>query len=135
MSNIKMPVTGSGAAILKSSGNGPFITHVTPGKIVDAGIKDANNMGSAMAPSAYETLKAHFEDTGRTPDYYDLIVTGDLGVLGHDTLEDLFLCRGRALTAVLKREAVLPLGRAKVRACKGTDCGGKTAVNGHGTER
>lgn len=90
-------VTGSGAAILKSSGNGPFITHVTPGKIVDAGIKDANNMGSAMAPSAYETLKAHFEDTGRTPDYYDLIVTGDLGVLGHDTLEDLFRRDGMTL--------------------------------------
>ena len=90
-------VTGSGAAILKSSGNGPFITHVTPGKIVDAGIKDANNMGSAMAPSAYETLKAHFEDTGRTPDYYDRIVTGDLGVLGHDTLEDLFRRDGMTL--------------------------------------
>ena len=90
-------VTGSGAAILKSNGNGPFITHVTPGKIVDAGIKDANNMGSAMAPSAYETLKAHFEDTGRTPDYYDLIVTGDLGVLGHDTLEDLFRRDGMTL--------------------------------------
>ena len=90
-------VTGSGAAILKSSGNGPFITHVTPGKIVDAGIKDANNMGSAMAPSAYETLKAHFEDTGRSPDYYDLIVTGDLGVRGHDTLEDLFRRDGMTL--------------------------------------
>ena len=90
-------VTGSGAAILKSSGNGPFITHLTPGRIVDAGIKDANNMGSAMAPSAYETLKAHFEDTGRAPDYYDLIVTGDLGVLGHDTLEDLFRRDGMTL--------------------------------------
>ena len=54
-------------------------------------------MGSAMAPSAYETLKAHFEDTGRTPDYYDLIVTGDLGVLGHDTLEDLFRRDGMTL--------------------------------------
>ena len=90
-------VTGSGAAILTASGNGPFITHLTPGKIVDAGIKDANNMGSAMAPSAYETLKAHFEDTGRTPDYYDLIVTGDLGVLGHDALEDLFRRDGMTL--------------------------------------
>lgn len=90
-------VTGSGAAILTADGNGPFITHLTPGKIVDAGIKDANNMGSAMAPSAYETLKAHFEDTGRTPDYYDLIVTGDLGVLGHDALEDLFRRDGMTL--------------------------------------
>ena len=43
-------VTGSGAAILSHSGKGPFITHITPGKIVDMGIKDANNMGAAMAP-------------------------------------------------------------------------------------
>ena len=44
-------VTGSGAAILSHSGKGPFITHITPGKIVDMGIKDANNMGAAMAPA------------------------------------------------------------------------------------
>ncbi len=90
-------VTGSGAAILRSGGDGPFISYLTPGKIVDAGIIDANNMGSAMAPAAYETLKAHFEDTGREPDYYDLIVTGDLGAIGHDTLEDLFRHDGLTL--------------------------------------
>ena len=44
-------VTGAGAAILSNSGNGPYITHITPGKIVDMGIKDANNMGAAMAPA------------------------------------------------------------------------------------
>ncbi len=37
-------VTGSGAVILSASGQGPYITHITPGKIVDMGIKDANNM-------------------------------------------------------------------------------------------
>lgn len=83
-------VTGSGAVIFQSSGCGPFITYLTPGKIVDAGITDANNMGSAMAPAAYETLKAHFEDTGRAPEYYDMIITGDLGAIGRDTVEDLF---------------------------------------------
>ena len=83
-------VTGSGAVILQSGGTGPYITYLTPGRIVDAGITDANNMGSAMAPAAYETLKAHFADTGRDPDYYDMIVTGDLGAVGHDTLEELF---------------------------------------------
>ena len=60
------------------------------GKIRDAGITDANNMGAAMAPAAYETLKAHFADTGRTPDYYDLIVTGDLGKIGHTVVTRLF---------------------------------------------
>lgn len=92
-------VTGSGAVILEADGSGPFITCLTPGRIVDAGITDANNMGSAMAPAAYDTLKAHFSDTGRTPDYYDLIVTGDLGAIGHDTLEDLFRMDGESLGA------------------------------------
>ena len=59
-------------------------------RIADAGITDANNMGAAMAPAAYETLKAHFADTGRTPDYYDLIVTGDLGKIGHAVVTRLF---------------------------------------------
>lgn len=83
-------VTGSGALILGAAGSGPRVTMVTTGKIADAGITDANNMGAAMAPAAYETLKAHFADTGRTPDYYDLIVTGDLGKIGHTVVTRLF---------------------------------------------
>ncbi|MDR0905122.1 MAG: stage V sporulation protein AD [Oscillospiraceae bacterium] len=88
-------VTGAGAVILGRGGaknaNGlPKITHFTSAKIIDAGIKDANNMGAAMAPAAYDTLSAHFRDTGRSPDYYDLILTGDLGRLGHDILVDFF---------------------------------------------
>lgn len=82
-------VTGSGAAILSKQGNGPRITHITPGIIVDLGIKDANNMGAAMAPAALSTICIHFEDTGRTPDYYDAIITGDLGYIGKDILNDL----------------------------------------------
>lgn len=46
-------VTGSGCVILARDGQGPYITHVTTGKIVDKGIKDANNMGAAMAPAAH----------------------------------------------------------------------------------
>ena len=83
-------VTGSGAAVLTAEGPGPYITHVTPGRIVDKGITDANNMGAAMAPAAYDTLKAHFDDLGRGPDFYDLVVTGDLGAIGSDILTDLF---------------------------------------------
>ena len=60
-----------------------------PGKIVDMGIKDANNMGAAMAPAALDTLLTHFSDTGRTPSYYDAIITGDLGLIGKDILIDL----------------------------------------------
>ena len=83
-------VTGSGCCIVSGSGKGPFVECATVGKIQDFGIKDANNMGAAMAPAAYETLRAHFADTGRTPDDYDLIVTGDLGKIGHAVVTRLF---------------------------------------------
>ena len=87
-------VTGSGAALLTKNGTGPYITHITPGRIVDMGIKDANNMGAAMAPAALDTLIAHFQDTGRKPRYYDLIITGDLGYIGKDILTDLAKTKG-----------------------------------------
>lgn len=87
-------VTGAGAIILGETGAGPYITHITAGKIVDAGITDMSNMGAAMAPAAYDTLTAHFKDLGRSPDYYDAIVTGDLGALGHAIVLDLFHADG-----------------------------------------
>ena len=82
-------VTGSGATIISSDGEGPHITNITPGKIVDMGIKDANNMGAAMAPAALDTLITHFHDTGRNPSYYDAIITGDLGYIGKDILTEM----------------------------------------------
>lgn len=82
-------VTGSGAALLCSAGKGPRIDCCTIGTVTDLGIKDANNMGAAMAPAAYATIKTHMEDMGRTPDDYDLIVTGDLGQLGKEILMEL----------------------------------------------
>ena len=78
--------TASGCTILSDEGPGPYITHVTCGKIVDKGIRDANNMGAAMAPAAYDTLSAFFRDTGTTPQDYDAIFTGDLGQVGSDLL-------------------------------------------------
>jgi len=84
----------------KSGGvqNTPKITHFTAARIIDNGVTDANNMGAAMAPAAYDTLVTHFEETGRTPDYYDLILTGDLGQFGHDILVDFFARDGVKLT-------------------------------------
>jgi len=82
-------VTGSGSAIISKDGTGPFITHATIGKIVDMGIKDANNMGAAMAPAALDTLITHFKDTGRKPSYYDAILTGDLGHIGKEVVIEL----------------------------------------------
>ena len=87
-------VTGSGAAMLSRSGSGPYITNITIGKIVDLGIKDANNMGAAMAPAFADTLISHFVDTGRSPNYYDLIISGDLGYVGKDIAIDIAKSQG-----------------------------------------
>lgn len=86
--------TAAGCAILSAEGSGPRITTVTCGKIVDKGVTDSNNMGAAMAPAAYDTLKAHFTATGTKPTDYDLVVTGDLGVLGHKIVQDFFSADG-----------------------------------------
>ena len=98
-------VTGSGAAMVCRDGNGPKIDCATMGTVTDLGIKDANNMGAAMAPAALETIKAHFRDLKRTPQDFDLIVTGDLGQVGKE-----------ALLALARKEG-LPLGGKLV------DCG------------
>ena len=82
-------VTGAGALILSKSGGAPYVTHFTAGKIVDLGITDANNMGAAMAPAAADTLLAHFKDTGKRPEDYDLILSGDLGEIGRLILVDM----------------------------------------------
>ena len=82
-------VTGSGAALVCSQGSGPRITGCTIGTVTDLGIKDANNMGAAMAPAAYESIRAHFDDLHCSPSDFDLIVTGDLGQTGKEALMEL----------------------------------------------
>ena len=87
--------TAAGASVVERKQSGkPAVDAVTIGRITDLGIKDANNMGAAMAPAAIDTLIAHFNDTHRTPDYYDMILTGDLGVVGSDILVELMLKEG-----------------------------------------
>lgn len=83
-------VTGSGAMIISSSGDGPRISEVMAGRIVNKGIKDVNNMGAAMAPAAIDTIERYFAETGYSPSDFDMILTGDLGAEGHAiTLEYL----------------------------------------------
>ena len=90
-------VTGSGAAMVCSEGQGPKIESCTIGTVTDLGIKDANNMGAAMAPAAFETIRAHFEDLKCGPEDFDLIVTGDLGQLGKEMLLELARSSGISL--------------------------------------
>ena len=79
-------VTGAGAALVSAEGKGPKITACTVGTVTDLGIKDANNMGAAMAPAALQTIRAHLDDFNLSPKDFDLIITGDLGQLGKDAL-------------------------------------------------
>lgn len=78
--------TGGAAAVLDAdgagNGNGPRVTRVTFGRVIDWSVKDVNNMGAAMAPAAFDTLMRHFEDTNTTVSDYDLILTGDLATFG-----------------------------------------------------
>ncbi len=82
-------VTGAGAVLLAREGTGPVITHATIGKVIDMGMADPQDMGAAVAPAAADTITRHLQDTGRNPDYYDLIITGDLGVYGKKLAEEL----------------------------------------------
>lgn len=98
-------VTGSGALILGKDGGDIYISSVTFGEIEDLNIKDANNMGAAMAPAAAGTLLNFFKDTETKPDDYDIIFTGDLGYVGTNLLYEL-----------LEREDI------DIR-CRHSDCG------------
>ncbi|MFV0441876.1 MAG: stage V sporulation protein AD [Lachnospirales bacterium] len=93
-------VTGDGAVILSKNGDDsmPYINRITTGKIIDLGVKDAFNMGAAMAPAAADTLISHFEDFGIQPNYYDLIVTGDLGYYGRDIVIEMVKNKGYDLS-------------------------------------
>lgn len=82
--------TASGCVVVEQHSAPPYVKSVTVGTIKDMGIKDANNMGAAMAPAAYATIKTHLENTGLAPDDFDIILTGDLGEVGSRILCDLF---------------------------------------------
>ena len=126
--NAQWTVTASGAVILAKEGPGPYVTHITTGKVVDKGVKDANNMGAAMAPAAYATLSAHFQDTGRKPSFYDLIVTGDLGKLGKEIVLDFFHRDGLELTNYDDcGTMIFDLKKQDVH-CGGSGCGCSAAV-------
>ncbi len=82
-------VTGAGSSVISLEGEGPKVTEITFGRVIDWGINDVNNMGGAMAPAARDTMLRHFKNTKTKPEDYDLILTGDLGKLGSEILIDL----------------------------------------------
>lgn len=84
-------VTGAGATVLslRYDASKPRISRFSVGRVVDYGVKDMNNMGAAMAPAAADTLLTFWEDTNTRPEEYDVVVTGDLGKVGHDLMRIL----------------------------------------------
>ncbi|MGI6309057.1 MAG: stage V sporulation protein AD [Dethiobacteria bacterium] len=88
-------VTGAGAVVLgPAAGEGPNIEAITTGKVVDAGVKDPFDLGTAMAPAAADTIYNHFIDLDREPAYYNLILSGDLGGVGKKLNEDILTRKG-----------------------------------------
>lgn len=92
-------VTGAAATVLAAQGVGPTLELATVGKVMELGIKDPFNMGTAMAPAAADTIFTHLQDTGRKPSDYDLIVTGDLGKVGREILVELGQRQGHDLSS------------------------------------
>lgn len=80
--------TGAAAIMLTNEETDVKVTNYTIGTIQDLGQKDPNNMGAVMAPAAADTIFKHLTNLELTPDYYDLILTGDLGIYGKEILKD-----------------------------------------------
>lgn len=120
--------TAAGCCLLTREGEGPFVTHAVCGKIVDLGVTDTNNMGAAMAPAAYDTLRALFTDTQTSPADYDLVVTGDLGKLGHGVVTDWFARDGVAMNNYVDCGMLLYDLDAQDMHCGGSGCGCSAAV-------
>lgn len=117
-------VTGSGAVMVKAEGQGPRITACTVGTVIDWGIKDANNMGAAMAPAALSTIESHFQDLSTSANDYDLIITGDLGQLGKEILMNLAEKRHVNLSGKLADCGCLVFDNtAQDVHCGGSGCG------------
>ena len=83
--------TGSASILLTKEKTDVKIESSTIGQIIDFAQNNPNDMGKVMAPAAIDTIKRHLQDLNRKPDYYDLIVTGDLGVYGKEILKDYML--------------------------------------------
>lgn len=121
--------TAAGAAVLGGQGSGHIrITHALFGKMVEMGVKDANNMGAAMAPAAYDTLSTLLADLGAQPKDFDCIVTGDLGHVGADILLTLLREDKIDLSPVYSDCGSLLFGDGQDVHAGGSGCGCSAAV-------
>ncbi len=105
-----------------------YISHATVGKIIDTGIKDVNQMGAAMAPAAVDTIIRHLSDTGRNPDYYDLILTGDLGLIGKEIALDLLSGAGVEIKDTFKDCGSIMYDKKQDTHSGGSGCGCSASI-------
>lgn len=116
--------TASGAAIISREKGAIEIVGGCIGKITDMGISDINNMGSAMAPAAAETIKRYLDATKTDPDNYDYIVTGDLGIVGSHLLIELLQKQGIDINKQHRDCGVMIFDPEKQDThCGGSGCG------------
>lgn len=121
-------VTGAGAAAL-TDGDDIRIVSGTVGIIQDLGVKDVNNMGAAMAPAAADTIERHLKNTGASPNDFDLILTGDLGYVGSELLEELLLRDSVDISGVHRDGGVMIFDRDKQDVhAGGSGCGCSASV-------
>ncbi len=128
--NKQWTVTGAGAYVLGWIGGKVWITHSTVGKVIDLGVKDANNMGAAMAPAAADTILQHFMDLNRGPEDYDLILTGDLGKVGKKVLTALLQEKNVKLGNKLQDCGAMIFGGDKKYGAGGSGCAASATVMG-----
>ena len=120
--------TASGAVVLDRAAKDLCITHAVIGQMVDLGVKDANNMGAAMAPAAYHTLSMLFEDLDAHPGDFDCIVTGDLADVGASLLVRLLEQDGIDITPVYSDCGSMLYGDDQDVHAGGSGCGCSAAV-------
>ena len=117
-------VIGAAATVLScDKASDIVITGGTVGRVVDLGIKDAENMGAAMAPAACETIYNHLHDLEIEPDYYDRIITGDLGTFGSEILTDMLRRLGCDITKQHADCGALIFSDMDKAHCGGSGCG------------
>jgi stage V sporulation protein AD len=126
-------VTGAGALVLGAGKyvQGPAVrlTHFTVGKVVDLGIKDPFNMGSAMAPAAADTILRHFSDLGVDEGHYDLVLTGDLAAVGKEIATELMHQAGLDLGSRFGDCGLMIYDRTSQKVfAGGSGCGSSAAV-------
>lgn len=123
-------VTGAGAFVVGGPDEGRVqIRGVCPGIVVEKGIKDAANMGAAMAPAAADTLLRFFAESGKSPADFDLIVTGDLGYEGGDILCQLMRLEGVEIDGVFNDCGMMIYSRdTQDTHAGGSGCGCSAAV-------